>query len=178
MIYYGDEIGMTGGKDPDCRKTMIWDEAQWDREIYQSTKALIRLRKEKKALQRGHSGRRSRATMGFMAIGGLMGGNAYWSSLITRRQWSRFRFRWRRRCGVLGGRSIQLRGKRCIAKSALSILFLPGRESDLGVSGVEKVSLNIVGLRIKTGRTQAPVGRPGFASAAGGFFGPPAKGEQ
>ncbi len=53
VIYYGDEIGMTGEKDPDCRKTMIWDEAQWDKELYPSTKVLIRLRKEKDALKRG-----------------------------------------------------------------------------------------------------------------------------
>lgn len=53
VIYYGDEIGMTGGKDPDCRKTMVWDETQWDKEIYRSTKDLIRLRKEKMALKRG-----------------------------------------------------------------------------------------------------------------------------
>ncbi len=25
MIYYGDEIGMEGGKDPDCRRTFKWD---------------------------------------------------------------------------------------------------------------------------------------------------------
>jgi cyclomaltodextrinase len=24
-IYYGDEVGMEGGKDPDCRRPMIWD---------------------------------------------------------------------------------------------------------------------------------------------------------
>ncbi|MFA6457748.1 MAG: glycoside hydrolase family 13 protein, partial [Bacteroidota bacterium] len=30
MIYYGDEIGMEGGKDPDCRRCMIWDESHWN----------------------------------------------------------------------------------------------------------------------------------------------------
>lgn len=53
VIYYGDEIGMTGEKDPDCRKTMIWDESKWDKEIFGAVKRLIRLRKEKSALQRG-----------------------------------------------------------------------------------------------------------------------------
>ena len=24
MVYYGDEAGMWGGDDPDCRKPMIW----------------------------------------------------------------------------------------------------------------------------------------------------------
>jgi glycosidase len=26
MIYYGDEVGMWGANDPDCRKPMLWDE--------------------------------------------------------------------------------------------------------------------------------------------------------
>lgn len=30
-IYYGDEIGMTGGHDPDCRAAFPWqDRSQWD----------------------------------------------------------------------------------------------------------------------------------------------------
>ena len=53
VIYYGDEIGMTGEKDPDCRKTMIWDETLWDKEIFNAAKALIRLRKNKEALKKG-----------------------------------------------------------------------------------------------------------------------------
>jgi neopullulanase len=28
-IYYGDEIGMTGRADPDCRRSFPWDEATW-----------------------------------------------------------------------------------------------------------------------------------------------------
>jgi len=27
-IYYGDEIGLTGDKDPDCRRAFPWDEQQ------------------------------------------------------------------------------------------------------------------------------------------------------
>lgn len=53
VLYYGDEIGMTGEKDPDCRRTMIWDETRWHREIYQAAKELIRLRKTRLALRRG-----------------------------------------------------------------------------------------------------------------------------
>lgn len=53
VIYYGDEIGMTGEKDPDCRKTMIWDDNLWDQEIFHATKTLIRLRKHKEALKKG-----------------------------------------------------------------------------------------------------------------------------
>lgn len=44
-IYYGTEIGLTGGEDPDCRKCMIWEEEQQDLELYGFTKELIYLRK-------------------------------------------------------------------------------------------------------------------------------------
>lgn len=27
MVYYGDEVGMVGGRDPDCRRGMTWDES-------------------------------------------------------------------------------------------------------------------------------------------------------
>ncbi len=32
LIYYGDEVGMWGADDPDCRKPMIWDEFIYDDE--------------------------------------------------------------------------------------------------------------------------------------------------
>ena len=44
-IYYGTEIGLTGGEDPDCRKCMVWEEEQQDLELYGFTKELIYLRK-------------------------------------------------------------------------------------------------------------------------------------
>src|SRR5690554_1208835 len=53
VIYYGDEIGMTGEKDPDCRKTMVWNEKLWDQEIFNAAKNLIGLRKSKDALKKG-----------------------------------------------------------------------------------------------------------------------------
>lgn len=31
-IYYGDEVGMWGADDPDCRKPMIWDEFEYENE--------------------------------------------------------------------------------------------------------------------------------------------------
>lgn len=52
-IYYGDEIGMQGGKDPECRAGFIWDEKEWNHEIRDWVKALISLRKESSALQKG-----------------------------------------------------------------------------------------------------------------------------
>ena len=43
-VYYGDEIGMTGGYDPDCRKGFIWDEAAWDAELRRHVQLLARLK--------------------------------------------------------------------------------------------------------------------------------------
>lgn len=45
-IYYGDEYGMTGGNDPDCRKCMIWDEKLQDQNLYEFFKELIQMRKD------------------------------------------------------------------------------------------------------------------------------------
>ncbi|MDC3418585.1 alpha-glycosidase [Aquibacillus salsiterrae] len=44
-LYYGDEIGLTGGQDPGCRKCMVWDEKEQDRELFTYLKTLITLRK-------------------------------------------------------------------------------------------------------------------------------------
>ncbi len=53
MIYYGDEIGMEGGSDPDCRRPMIWDRSRWNMPIYEATRKLILLRREHPALRTG-----------------------------------------------------------------------------------------------------------------------------
>ncbi len=52
-IYYGDEIGIEGGRDPDCRHTFPWDETSWNMELRQWIKNLIRVRLSKNALRRG-----------------------------------------------------------------------------------------------------------------------------
>jgi alpha-glucosidase len=52
-IYYGSEIGLTGSKDPDNRRTMPWDENQWDKDMMSYFKHLIRLRKESHAMKHG-----------------------------------------------------------------------------------------------------------------------------
>ena len=44
-IYYGDEIGMSGGQDPECRACMIWDKDKQNRDLFNYVKALINLRK-------------------------------------------------------------------------------------------------------------------------------------
>src|SRR5205085_7026765 len=52
-IYYGDEIGLAGGGDLDCRRCMIWDQRQWNmgrRKFYQR---LTRLRRTSPALRWG-----------------------------------------------------------------------------------------------------------------------------
>jgi glycosidase len=52
-IYYGDEIGLVGGKDPGCRGAFLWEETRWNRELRNFIKNLIRLRKDHLALRKG-----------------------------------------------------------------------------------------------------------------------------
>jgi cyclomaltodextrinase len=47
LVYYGDEVGMEGGDDPDCRRCMVWDEEQQDRELLRTYRTLIRVRRER-----------------------------------------------------------------------------------------------------------------------------------
>lgn len=53
MVYYGDEIGMEGGKDPDCRRCMPWNEKEWNTGLFSHFRKLIALRNELPALRRG-----------------------------------------------------------------------------------------------------------------------------
>lgn len=52
-IYYGDEIGMRGGKDPDCRGAFPWDQNGWNLELRDWVKTLITNRKRFPSLRRG-----------------------------------------------------------------------------------------------------------------------------
>ena len=52
-VYYGDEVGMDGGNDPDCRKAMDWERADAKAGAYEWYRRLIALRKSSKALTRG-----------------------------------------------------------------------------------------------------------------------------
>jgi neopullulanase len=52
-LFYGDEIGLTGGHDPDCRKSFPWDASRWNHDLLNYTKAIIALRKEHVTLRRG-----------------------------------------------------------------------------------------------------------------------------
>jgi cyclomaltodextrinase len=50
-IYYGDEIGMSGGHDPGCRAGFPQDPAEWEREPYGWVADLIALRHSSRALR-------------------------------------------------------------------------------------------------------------------------------
>jgi glycosidase len=52
-IYYGDEIGLVGGKDPGCRGAFLWEESKWNIELFNLIKTMARLRKDHYALRRG-----------------------------------------------------------------------------------------------------------------------------
>jgi neopullulanase len=53
-IYYGDEIGLDGHHDPDCRKSFPWqNKKSWDNNLRKYLKELIKLRKKHEALRRG-----------------------------------------------------------------------------------------------------------------------------
>lgn len=53
MVYYGDEVGMVGETDPDCRRCMPWDQENWDKQVYAFTRDLIALRNQHPALRYG-----------------------------------------------------------------------------------------------------------------------------
>ena len=53
-IYYGDEIGLAGGHDPDNRRAFPWDDKHaWDHDLLHEMQRLIQLRNQYPALRRG-----------------------------------------------------------------------------------------------------------------------------
>ena len=52
-IYYGDEIGLTGGNDPACRGAFPWDGDRWDAALHAYVRAVLRLRADEPALRHG-----------------------------------------------------------------------------------------------------------------------------
>jgi neopullulanase len=52
-IYYGDEIGLGGGKDPDNRKAFPWDNSKWDSTMLGFYQRCISMRKAYPALRDG-----------------------------------------------------------------------------------------------------------------------------
>ena len=53
MILYGDELGLTGGDDPDSRRCMPWNNNQADYNLRDFYKSLIKIRKNNEILQKG-----------------------------------------------------------------------------------------------------------------------------
>lgn len=52
-VFYGDEIGLAGGHDPECRRPFLWSESAWDRGLYEFTRDLIHLRRSHAGLRWG-----------------------------------------------------------------------------------------------------------------------------
>ncbi len=52
-IYYGDEIGLTGGVDPMCRKAFPWDESAWNTTLRDKIRELTLLRHAMPVLRTG-----------------------------------------------------------------------------------------------------------------------------
>ncbi len=52
-IYYGDEIGLEGRHDPDCRGAFPWQESLWDSELRSFVRRCIALRHAHPALRQG-----------------------------------------------------------------------------------------------------------------------------
>ncbi|WP_234418464.1 maltodextrin glucosidase [Dongshaea marina] len=52
-IYYGDEVGMTGGEDPDCRRCFPWASSDWNHLLHEHYRRMSRLRRIHPALRRG-----------------------------------------------------------------------------------------------------------------------------
>jgi len=52
-IYYGNEIGMMGGREPENRAPFPWDESRWDHNLRSSIKTYANIRHENKVLRTG-----------------------------------------------------------------------------------------------------------------------------
>jgi cyclomaltodextrinase / maltogenic alpha-amylase / neopullulanase len=52
-IYYGDEVGLQGGHDPDCRRAYPWDPARQDRSLREFVRGLVAIRKSEPLFRHG-----------------------------------------------------------------------------------------------------------------------------
>jgi cyclomaltodextrinase / maltogenic alpha-amylase / neopullulanase len=52
-IYYGNEIGLTGGREPENRGTFPWDESRWDHDLRNAVKTYAHLRHAHPVLRTG-----------------------------------------------------------------------------------------------------------------------------
>jgi len=53
VVYYGDEVGLEGEKDPDCRRCFPWEEAAQDGATLDWVRRLAAIRRAEPALRRG-----------------------------------------------------------------------------------------------------------------------------
>ncbi|NNF06642.1 MAG: hypothetical protein HKN21_07765 [Candidatus Eisenbacteria bacterium] len=135
-IYYGDEIGMTGGKDPDCRRPFLWNYEQDPQrvDLRNHIKKLAKIRSEHKALTHGtfnalgHSGKvytyiRSYQGESLMVVlnGGKTQGRATFGSMGMATE-------------LLSGEQVEINGEMILAPSEGKIFLL---ESPQAVDGEE-----------------------------------------
>lgn len=52
-IYYGDEVGLEGGKDPECRGAFPWEPSDWKGDLRPWVQNLIAIRASQASLRRG-----------------------------------------------------------------------------------------------------------------------------
>jgi cyclomaltodextrinase / maltogenic alpha-amylase / neopullulanase len=52
-IYYGNEIGLTGGREPENRGGFPWDKSRWDHDLHSAVKTYINLRHAHPVLRTG-----------------------------------------------------------------------------------------------------------------------------
>ncbi|MEW6705002.1 MAG: maltodextrin glucosidase [Pseudomonadota bacterium] len=52
-VYYGDEIGLLGGPDPDCRRCFDWERAHWNHALFEHYRAAIARRHARAELREG-----------------------------------------------------------------------------------------------------------------------------
>jgi alpha-glucosidase len=52
-IYYGDEVGLAGGADPDCRRCFPWERGLWQMELWSHYQRLAHTRRSRADWQRG-----------------------------------------------------------------------------------------------------------------------------
>jgi neopullulanase len=52
-LFYGDEIGLSGRQDPECRQAFPWDPNAWNHDLRTFTRDLIRIRRQHRALRWG-----------------------------------------------------------------------------------------------------------------------------
>ncbi len=82
-IFYGDEIGISGRQDPECRQPFPWDKSRWNRDLLKLVKALIALRKSNKVLRWGNYQRMYSSDGVYSFVRTLVQGRKHESVLIA-----------------------------------------------------------------------------------------------